>query len=1078
MGDFRVLREGVAITSWNRPSAKRLLKLLALAPNHQLTIESVIEAFWPGGQLPRARQRLHHQVYLLNQVLGAGGQGQGSVRPVSLSESGIRLSERLSLWVDTVAFERALDACAPASADSDSLEKALALYHGRLLPEDGDDVLFTTQRNYLEQRWINGLYALADRHLENQNQLAASAVLQRILQAAPAEERAHRLLMEVYGRTGQLSQLEHQFAACKLALMREFAAPPSELTVRAYRTAMMGVPAASPLQTQQQEVGTTVSFAKEAAATVRFTAPVPLVQLIGRESLVAQCCRLVLGSGWRMHTLLGLGGVGKTQLALRLAHELAPQFRNGVCFVALAEVATDGVLERVARALGVVERPQKNLQESVLAFLADKHLLLVLDNFEHVLASATLITPLLQRCPLVSLLVTSRARLNLVAESVLEVPPLLDDQPSQGTSAPDLRSAAVQLFAQRARAADPRFVLDGGSAPDVVAIVERLCGLPLALELAAARLPLYGVQNLRRALEQGLDTVVAGGGADRPQRHRSLDASMAWSYALLSKGAQQALHRLALFAEPFSLAAAQAVCAQMGDDITHSIQTLLEAGFVSRSADTNAAQEPASRLTLLTLMQEFLARRPLSTHEARADARAFISHHQLEAERLDALFDTGEASNAVTRFGASHMSFYAALEHAQCIGDYAALCRMVRGLVRYWGRAGSFTRSLPWVQCVRQHLEALPEPERGWLLLSIGYYLIDHADPTEAHICAGQAIEYAQRLGDQRLDARASLLYAGTAVALGIPDAGVAALQRTQAYAVATSDSDLLHKASINLGSCYLQTGNVSAARAQWQACNDRFNNQLVQARVSAVSNLALASHYCGQHDAALRLYELALDLENCGQPQTSRLLHILLRQSWVFSCCCNAQGARDALDRARNTANRASMSSWQEMLAFQFGKLEYCQGRHAAAAEHLSGAAHVREGRADPWDLLDSRIWLFWALFRKARLDADAGALLPLLLSTSGGWRQELPRVLEASSAWLVSRDRLHTAALAWQSAQMQRAINGIARFPVEQEGINHSFAQLNRRMPSGWEAAVQKELSGLGGDGLLAELMQQVSA
>ncbi len=1077
MGDFRVLREGVAITSWNRPSAKRLLKMLALAPNHHLAVEVVIEAFWPGSEQPRARQRLHHQVYLLNQVLSVGGQGQGAVRAVSLSESSIRLSERLSLWVDTVAFERALDACAPASADTDSLEKALALYHGRLLPEDGDDALFTTQRNYLEQRWINGLYALAGRHLQSQNQLAATVALQRILQAAPAEERAHRLLMEVYGRTGQLSQVEHQFAACKLALMREFAAPPSELTVRVYRSAMTRILDTSPHE-PQQESGGAVSIAKEAVAAVCFTAPVPLVQLIGRESLVAQCCRLVLGSGWRLHTLFGPGGVGKTQLALRLAHELAPHFRHGVCFVALAEVDTDGVLERVARALGIVERPKKNLQELLLEFLADKHLLLVLDNFEHVLASATLITPLLQRCPLVSLLVTSRARLNLVAESVLEVPPLLDDPQSAGASTPDLHGAAVQLFAKRARAADPRFALDSGNAPDVIAIADRLGGLPLALELAAARVPLYGVQNLRRALEQGLDAVVAGGGVDRPQRHRSLDASMAWSYALLAGGAQKILHRLALFVEPFSLVTAQAVCADMGEAVTDSIQTLLEAGFVARSADTNATQEPVGRFTLLTLTQEFLARRPLSAQQALADARAFIAHHQLEAERLDALFDTGEASNAVTRFSASHMSFYAALEHAQRIGDYAALCRTVRSLVRYWGRAGSFTRSLPWVQCARQHLQALPEPERGWLLLSIGYYLIDHADPTEAHVCAGQAIAHAQRHSDQRLDARASLLYAGTAVALGIPDAGVAALQRTQAYAVAASDSDLLHKASINLGSCYLQTGNVSAARAQWQACNDRFDNQRVQARVSAVSNLALASHYCGQHDAAQRLYELALDLENSGRPQNSRLLHILLRQSWVFSCCGNAQGARDALDRARDTARRASMSNWQEMLSFQLGKIEYCQEQHAAAAEHLSGAAHVREGRADPWDLLDSRIWLFWALFARHSHDASAGALLPLLLSTSGGWRQELPRVLEATGAWLVSTEQLHAAALAWQSAQTQRTVNGIARFPVEQEAADHTFAQLNQRLPADWQVTAQQELAERDADAFLTELVQRVSS
>jgi DNA-binding SARP family transcriptional activator len=235
LGEFRVLQDGVPVTQWPRPATQRLLKLLALAPHMQVSCAALAERMWPGDAHERAKQRLHHQVYLLNQALGQ------TERVASISQSSVRLLPQARWWVDAVAFEQALEASIPASADAHALVEALSLYRGPLLPDDEFDDAVAAQRSYLAQRHLNGLYALAARHAQSGDWLAAIATLQRVLHAAPADEAAHRQLIEMYGRMGQLAQVEQQFADCKLALNQAFAAAPTQATVLAYQNALRGV---------------------------------------------------------------------------------------------------------------------------------------------------------------------------------------------------------------------------------------------------------------------------------------------------------------------------------------------------------------------------------------------------------------------------------------------------------------------------------------------------------------------------------------------------------------------------------------------------------------------------------------------------------------------------------------------------------------------------------------------------------------------------------------------------------------------------------------------------------------------
>jgi predicted ATPase/DNA-binding SARP family transcriptional activator len=1022
-----MLRDGAPLAHWPRPSTKRLLKLLALAPHRQMACAALVERMWPGDADvdARTKQRLHHQVYLLNQALGA------TERAVFIQQDCVRLSDKLTWWVDAAAFEQALEESIPASADTQSLVQALALYRGPLLPDEEGDEALAAQRNYLEQRHVNGLYALAARHAQSGDLLAACAALRRVLQTAPADEVAHRQLIEMYGRMGQLAQAEQQFADCKLALSRAFAASPGEATLLAYQQALQGVRAgmttgASP-----------TSAIQPVAAATRFAPPAPVVQLIGRDALVASCCEAVLGDAWRLHTLVGPGGVGKTQLAIRLAHELGSHFRHGACFVSLAEVRSDAVLDQIARALGVAEQPHKRLQESVHGFLADKHLLLVLDNFEHVMPAAELLAPLLAHCALLAVLATSRVRLNLAAEAVLDVPPL----PAQASS-----QAAVQLFVRRATAVQPDFALTAGNTADAIAIAQRLGGLPLALELAAARMPLYGIAALREQLAQDVVNVVSGGGVDRPARHRSLEASLAWSYALLPLDQQRVLHRLALFVESFDLLQAQGLCTGLPGELSGAVQALLEAGLLTRVITSQEAAAP--RFGLLALTQEFLARHPRSASESANDAQAFVAHQLLQAERLDALVEQGQAAAAVAAFDAARLSFFAALETAEQVGDGVSMARLVRRLVRCWSRASVFARAMPWAKRAREHVHLLPDAEQGWLLLMVGYFLVDHGEPAEGHDCAGQAIQQAERTNDKLLDARAALLYSGTAAAVGTPEVGIAALVRTQTYALGVADADLLHKASVNLGVCHLQCGDLAAARAQWLACDERLQDRRTQTRVSTSFNLALAAHYGGQTLEAMRLLDLAIELERCGQPQLNRLLHIQLRRAWMHCCNRDVDKARAALHDAQDIVHRASLANAQEVIGFLHGKIDLAQGNVAGALDRLGGAAVHRAGRADPWDLLDSRLWLFHALWAPPGNRARARAMLPALQNDVRGWRQEEPRVLEAVAMALCDEGRFEQATEAWQRAQAQRQASGLPRFKSEHDSVALTLNTLNQHL------------------------------
>ncbi|MED5622166.1 ATP-binding protein [Ideonella sp. BN130291] len=1047
LGRFEVRCNGVPVTAWGRAGAKRLFKLLALAPQHALPPSRLAAALWPNDYGERVRQRLHHQVYLLRGALDVRGTGSAAV----FHDEGLVRLAAGAITLDVRAFDAAAEAALRAG-DEAALTAALGLYGGPLLPGDIDDAEFDAQRLALELRHAELLRVLSQRQAKRGALQDAMGSLQQVLQRLPADEAAHRELIGLHAALGRRDDAERQYAACKTALSAELGVAPSAATHQAYRAAMLQEPAGA-------------EPAALPPSAERWLAPVPLVPLIGRDTLAQRLGARLAEPGTRLVTLVGAGGLGKTQLALRVAHELQGRYRHGACFVSLAEVDGDGVADRLRRALRLAEPLTEDSLDSLAERLRDRQLLLVCDNCEHVADRLGLLTALLERAPLLTVLATSRRRLNLRAEQVVEVPPLAatDDE-------------AVRLFAERAHAASPRFVLDAANIADVRAIVGQLQGVPLAIELVAARVGLMPPAALRQALAHS-EAVAAGGGPDRPERHRSTQASLAWSHQLLTPVERAVLERAALFVAPFELACLAALCVDVPCDIAQVVQALGDLGLLARAAQHDPAAPPR--------WQELPGTRAFLRGEAERDngsagvgipgaspwlLRRFAAWYAALAQRLAAGLAAADAGPALAAFDAEHDNFFAALAAADAVDDAELLCRAVQGLAPYWSRTGAWQRAQPWIERAEAAAASLPPADQPTLLLAIAGYWHDAHHHRRAHAWAGRAATRARERGDLALQAQAMLRLSSSAYHLGASHTVIGELEALRAALRDPAHAALRRSALNNVGNGYLCAGDLARASAAWVACDAELPAGTSQARVAYVHNLALVAHYEGRHAQALALLDDALRHEHAGVPRAARLLLIHLRRCWMACCIGQADEAARALTQAGTAAGQARLPGWQLACAAHEGKLALVSGQGERALALLTRAAERRDDLADPWDGLDLLLWLFRAQSmadrpaRSGASDAARRTLAALVLEFGGSWRLEQVRTLEAAAGWLLRADAAEAAGRAWQQAQAARRAQGLRRFPVEEATARRTAAGLRSRLGSAGLAACAAPVDELG--------------
>ena len=365
--------------------------------------------------------------------------------------------------------------------------------------------------------------------------------------------------------------------------------------------------------------------------------PLPATPLIGREQEVAAVRQQLSQPAVRLVTLTGPGGIGKTRLALQVAAELLNEFANGVWFIDLAPLSTPQlVAARIATTLGVQVAGDEQIVVKLKGYLSEKQLLLVLDNFEQVVEAAMLVADLLQAVPGLKVLVTSRVALHLSSEREVPVPPLSVPDPQHLPALASLTQyEAVRLFIERAQAVKPDFLVTNANALAVAEICVHLDGLPLAIELAAARSKLFTPEALLRRLEHRL-AMLTGGARDLPARQQTLRATLDWSYNLLDVEARQLFRALGMFRGSFSLTAVEQVCYSQRPppDVVDRVSSLVDQSLLTSREGSNG--QP--RCMMLETVREYAVQKLREAGEYERLRAAYVQYYRLLLDRLTVNF--------------------------------------------------------------------------------------------------------------------------------------------------------------------------------------------------------------------------------------------------------------------------------------------------------------------------------------------------------------------------------------------------------------------------------------------------------
>ncbi len=433
--------------------------------------------------------------------------------------------------------------------------------------------------------------------------------------------------------------------------------------------------------------------------------PISLTRLIGREQERQAVNALLLHPDMHLVTLTGPGGIGKTQLALACAYELRETFQHGVCFVSLVSVHEPAqVLPAIAQALGLKENSGHAIQEILQSFLREKRLLLVLDNLEQVVDAASDLIALLSFCPGVTMLITSRAALQAPGERQFPVPPLDLPLPILKPDVEELASnPAVALFIERAQAIKPDFQLTQTNASAIVEICTRLDGLPLALELAAARTRLLPPQTLLAHLPHSLD-ILTGGGKSRPARQQTLRATIQWSYDLLSPAEQQLFRRLSIFSGGCSFSAVEGLYTALGEE-TASLLDLMDSLLNKSLLEGRPARANGPRLLLLQTLREFGLEQLAIAGEVERCEIAHAAYFQLYVKQaiLSRLLPFYDAPIEVltTEYANIRATLVTLIRHQ----DLNAALRLASSLTAYWTLCNLFSEGRNFLE---QLLRACP----------------------------------------------------------------------------------------------------------------------------------------------------------------------------------------------------------------------------------------------------------------------------------------------------------------------------------------------------------------------------------
>jgi predicted ATPase/DNA-binding SARP family transcriptional activator len=744
---------------------RRLLALLVLRRGRVVPVDTAVDVLWPRDRPRDPVAALHNHLFRLRRGLPDG--------VVESTGEGYRVVAAL-IDLDAERLAAALNAADPAAAEM--VDAVLAGWHGPAYPELDDVDEARAEATRLGELRIRALEARAERRLATGGGDELVADLAALADEEPLRERPRALLMAALANAGRHVEALRVYDDFRRLLGDELGIEPSPMLAAQHGDLLAG-----------SEAG---------AWTPASRVPVPLTSLVGRDSLVAEL--LTTFGARRLVTLIGPGGVGKTRLLGELGLRLvAARADRPVVMCELATATEESAVDAVAAALGIEGRPGVGLADRVASAIADTELVLLLDNCEHVLDPiAGLVERVLATCPRVTIVATSRERLRVPAEQLCAVP-TLPTQPT-GDDGP-----AVQLFVERARAAVPGFEPDATERSVVAEIVRRLDGLPLAIELAAARLHTLDVQEVAAGLDHRFRLLSSG--YRTSSRHSSLSAAVSWSYGLLDESQQRTFADLSVFAGSFTTIDAAAVCGVDAGAITIALDQLVERSLVMRA--------PERRYVLLETLRAFgaeqLAAAARADDPAERHARHFVEWTAAANRRM---IEPG--GDAVVEIDAALPELRTALGWLLDHGAVEPAGRMVIALLDY-GFLHVRPDVLAWAERVTDADpdDRSPQAAEVWAVSSYAAWLSGDLD--EAGLRAERALRVGERVG-----------------------------------------GELPPQVATSWGSYHLFMGNLDEAAAWYRRARDAAGDDPVQ-RVWGACTELLALAYAGDPAAT----DLALDL-------------------------------------------------------------------------------------------------------------------------------------------------------------------------------------------------------------------------